>query len=234
MLAGVVEDGGAQSVRVKATAAAAVGSDTTITVNVGDGGTAVLAVCTGSGQSRSCTGDYERGRGNGGCDDFRSGHTSGTADVTVTPVSDTVAEGGEVIRFTGSASGFGVIPADLRILRAGRVDGGRVVGGRVGGQRRGGHGYGGFYGRNQLDVDVGDDGDVVVRGGRERGGGGFRCAGLGGDGEHPGRFYQQLGDGVDGFADHRGYDRGGADEKIDISGVGVRVCGGGGGVDGCR
>ena len=66
----IVEGAGPRTVRVKATASAAVSSETTVSVSVGAaGGTAMLGVCTGTGQSRSCSsGDYDRGGGNGGCD----------------------------------------------------------------------------------------------------------------------------------------------------------------------
>ena len=108
--------GGPRTVRVKATARAAVTSDTTISVNVGaTGGTATLGTCSGSGQSRSCaSGDYDRGSETVDVT-IASGETSGTADVTITPLLDTVAEGEETVRFTGSASGFAVFPVDLKI-----------------------------------------------------------------------------------------------------------------------
>ena len=115
-LAGIAEDGGARRVRVKATAETAVTSQTTVVVNVGAmGGTATVGVCSGSGQSRSCSsGDYDRGVATVNLT-IPSGGTSGTADVTITPLSDTVAEGEETVRFAGSAAGFTVLPADLKI-----------------------------------------------------------------------------------------------------------------------
>ncbi len=98
VLAGVVEDGGAQTVRVKATAAAAVSSDTTVTVNVGAaGGTAVLGP----------SGDYTRGGTGTATLTIANGMTvSNTADVEITPAADAVVEGAETIRFTGEASGL--------------------------------------------------------------------------------------------------------------------------------
>ena len=116
-LSGVAEDGEARTVRVRATASAAVGSDTTFSVSVGaSGGTATLGTCTGSGQSRSCSGgDYDRGAETVDVV-IESGDMSGTADVAITPLSDTTAEGEETIRFAGSAAGFRVVPADLKIM----------------------------------------------------------------------------------------------------------------------
>ena len=104
----MVEDGGAQTVRVKATAAAAVSSDTTVTVNVGAaGGTAVLGP----------SGDYTRGGAGTETLTIANGMTvSNTADVVLTPAVDAVVEGAETIRFTGEASGFVVAPADLDII----------------------------------------------------------------------------------------------------------------------
>ena len=115
-LAGIAEDGEARTVRVKATAETAVTSQTTIVVNVGAmGGTTTVGTCTGSGQSRSCSsGDYDRGATTVDVT-IASGGTSGTADVTITGLSDTVAEGEETIRFAGSATGFTVVPVDLKI-----------------------------------------------------------------------------------------------------------------------
>ena len=99
-LSEITEGGEERTVRVKATAATAVGSDTTISVTVGaTGGTATAGVCSGSGQSRSCSsGDYDRGAETVDVT-ISSGDTSGTADVTINPLSDTVAEGEETIRF---------------------------------------------------------------------------------------------------------------------------------------
>ena len=115
-LTAVGEDGGAQTVRVVATAGAAVSSNVSVTVSVGaSGGTATSGSCSGS--PPVCTGDYGAS-GSSVAVSIASGSTSGSADVTVTPYDDTVAEGPETIRFTGSASGYTVLEADLAITDA--------------------------------------------------------------------------------------------------------------------
>ncbi len=111
-LSEISEDGGQQTVRVMAEAGTAVSSDTTVAVMVGaSGGTA--ASCTGSGQNRMCT-DYTPGMDTVDVT-ILSGQTTATADVQVTPVVDAVAEDRETIRYSGTASGFIVVPADLGI-----------------------------------------------------------------------------------------------------------------------
>ncbi len=105
-LSAVSERGGAQTVRVKATAELAVTSDTTVTVQVGAaGGTAVLGA----------SGDYTRGAATVNVTIPNGATESNTADVTITPRDDGVAEGPETIRFSGTLSGFKVTPADLEI-----------------------------------------------------------------------------------------------------------------------
>lgn len=114
-LTAVDENNGAATVRVVATASSAPSSNVSVTVTVGaSGGTATSGACTGSGMSRSCIGDYEVSASSVTVT-ISSGVTSGSADVTVTPYADTVTEGHETIKFTGSASGHTVNGADLTI-----------------------------------------------------------------------------------------------------------------------
>ena len=116
-LTAVGEDGGAQTVRVVATASSAVSSSVSVTVTVGaSGGTATAGSCAGSG----CTGDYEASAASVTVT-IASGGTSGSADVMVTPFSDTVTEDHETVRFTGTASGYTVTQADLQITDADRT-----------------------------------------------------------------------------------------------------------------
>ncbi len=104
-LPSVSERGGAETVRVKATAGSAVSSATTVTVTVGAaGGTAAV----GAG------GDYTRGAETVDVT-IASGDTEGTGDVTITPRGDGAVEGPETIRFTGAGSGVLVTGADLEI-----------------------------------------------------------------------------------------------------------------------
>ena len=113
----VGEDGGAETVRVVATASSAVSSNVEVTVTVGaSGGTATAGSCTGSG----CTGDYEASASSVTVT-IASGGTSGSADVMVTPFADTVTEDHETVRFTGTASGYTVTQADLQITDADRI-----------------------------------------------------------------------------------------------------------------
>ena len=117
VLTAVGEDGGAQTVRVVATASSAVSSNVSVTVTVGaSGGTATAGSCTGSG----CTGDYEVSAASVTVT-IASGGTSGSADVMVTPFADTVTEDHETVRFTGTASGYTVTQADLQITDADRI-----------------------------------------------------------------------------------------------------------------
>ena len=117
VLTAVGEDGGAQTVRVVATASSAVSSNVSVTVTVGaSGGTATAGSCTGSG----CTGDYEVSATSVTVT-IASGGTSGSADVMVTPFADTVTEDHETVRFTGTASGYTVTQADLAITDADRI-----------------------------------------------------------------------------------------------------------------
>ena len=83
-LSGITEDGGAQTVRVKATLGGNAASATTVTVNVGAaGGTATLG----------STGDYTRGSATATIT-INSNQADGTADVVLTPRNDGTAEGG--------------------------------------------------------------------------------------------------------------------------------------------
>ena len=118
-LTAVGEDGGAQTVRVVATASSAVSSAVSVSVTVGaSGGTATSGSC--SGMPSSCTGDYGVSAASVTVT-IASGDTAGSADVTVTPYSDTVTEDHETIRFTGSATGYTVNSADLAITDADRT-----------------------------------------------------------------------------------------------------------------
>ncbi len=105
-LSGVSESGGAQTVRVKATAGSAVSSATTVTVTVGAaGGTAALG----------SSGDYTRSAATVSVTIPNGGTESDTADVTITPRDDGVAEGPETIRFSGTGNDLAVTDADLEI-----------------------------------------------------------------------------------------------------------------------
>ena len=118
-LTAVGEDGGAETVRVVATASSAVSSAVSVTVTVGaSGGTATSGSC--SGMPSSCTGDYGVSAASVTVT-IASGATAGSADVTVTPYADTVTEDHETIRFTGSATGYTVTSADLAITDADRT-----------------------------------------------------------------------------------------------------------------
>ncbi len=111
-LSNISEGGGQRTIRVWAEASAAVAGNTTVAVTVGaSGGTA--APCTGSGQSRVCP-DFTPGADTLSIT-IPGGRRRGAADVTIAPVVDTVAEGRETIRFSGSASGYAVTGADLGI-----------------------------------------------------------------------------------------------------------------------
>ncbi len=111
-LAGVVEGAGERVVRVRAGVNQAVASDTTVAVAVGAaGGTA--RPCTGSGQTRVCP-DFTPGADTLSIT-IPAGQRWGAADVTIAPVVDTIAEGRETIRFSGSAMGYVVTGADLGI-----------------------------------------------------------------------------------------------------------------------
>ena len=111
-LSGIGEGGGQRMIRVRAEASARVSGNTTVAVTVGaSGGTA--ASCTGSGQARTCP-DFTPGADTVNIT-IPDGRRRGTADVTITPVVDTVAEGTETIRFSGTATGYVVTGADLGI-----------------------------------------------------------------------------------------------------------------------
>ena len=108
----VTEAGGAQVVRVVATASTATSAQVNVTVTVG-----------ASGGSAS-------GPGTGASDDYNSsaasvtfsinnGDTSGSSgDITITPADDTVVEGDETIRFTAAAvAGYQAVTAvDLTLV----------------------------------------------------------------------------------------------------------------------
>ena len=99
----VGEAAGAQTVRVVATAPSAVGSATDVTVTVGAAG----STASGSDYSVSASSVTVT---------IASGATSGMADVTLTPVSDSVVEGSESVRFSAPAVGGATVsPVDLAI-----------------------------------------------------------------------------------------------------------------------
>ena len=105
---GLSEDGGAQTVRVKAAVATAPAADLTVNVTAGaTGGTAL----SGAGN------DYVSSA-NTAQVIIKQGETSGLSpNLTITVADDTVAEGNETIRFTGTAdaTGYGVRSADLNV-----------------------------------------------------------------------------------------------------------------------
>ena len=109
-LTAVGEDGGAQTVRVVATVGTAPsGSSLDVTVTVGAlGGTA------------DATDDYTASVAMATVT-IAVGDTSGTADIMITPVSDTVTEDHETIYITGEAIGYVVNPVSLRITDADRT-----------------------------------------------------------------------------------------------------------------
>ena len=119
----VSEDGGAQTVRVAASVESAPDADVTVTVTVGDaGGSAAAGLCTGSGSSRTCTGDYRAGASSATVT-IAAGATSGLSEtIVITPHRDEITEDDETIRFTGTASssGYQVNSADLPIADADR------------------------------------------------------------------------------------------------------------------
>ncbi len=100
----IPEDGGAQTLRVKAVASAAPGSNVNVSVTVGaSGGTAAL------------TTDYTRGSSTTSVR-INSNATQGlSGNVTITPKTDTITEQHETIRFTGTASGYTISPVNLEI-----------------------------------------------------------------------------------------------------------------------
>ena len=115
-LTSVGEDGGAQTVRLVATAAAAPSSAVTVTITVGGtGSTATSGLCA----LGSCSGDYTTITNVSVT--IASGATTGHTDVSVSPNSDTVTEDHEIIKFTGTATGYTVTGADLAITDADRT-----------------------------------------------------------------------------------------------------------------
>ena len=99
---GVGEEGGAQTVRVVAEVLAAVSAETVVSVTIADGTAASPGDYGVSATSTTVT--------------IANGQTSGmSAALQVTPVDDSIVEGDETIAFTGSASGYVVIAADLLI-----------------------------------------------------------------------------------------------------------------------
>ncbi len=111
-LSEIGEGGGSRTIRVRAEASAAVSANTTVAVTVGAmEGTA--APCTGSGPTRMCP-DFTPGADTLSIT-IPAGQRRGAADVTIAPVVDTVAEGRETIRFSGTATGYAVTGADLGI-----------------------------------------------------------------------------------------------------------------------
>ncbi len=104
-LPAVREEGGEQTVWVRAAAGGAVSSDTVVTVTVGAvGGTAVLGAA----------GDYVRSAETVEVT-ITSGNTVGAAEVKITPRNDGTAEGPETIRLSGVATGYVVVGASLEI-----------------------------------------------------------------------------------------------------------------------
>ncbi len=107
-LTAVGEDGGAETVRVTATVGTAPAADLDVAVTVG-----------ALGSSADAGDDYT-------VDDssvtvtIQGGQTTGSADVPVTPVADTVTEDHETILFTGAATGYVVAPVSLEITDADR------------------------------------------------------------------------------------------------------------------
>ena len=100
---GVMEEGGAQTVRVVATAAQAVSGNVAVTVTIGAGTATATTDYTASAASATVT--------------IASGDTVGYSGLlTVTPVSDTSLEGDETIMFSGTAPGDYVFGADLYIV----------------------------------------------------------------------------------------------------------------------
>ena len=120
-LAGVDEDGGAQTVRIKATVGegATVSADTIVNLRPA-AGSATEGSCSGSGQSLVCTGDFTE-LADRYTLTIASGQTTGTADISITPHPDTVTEDVETIRFTGLADGYLVNPLDVSIADADRT-----------------------------------------------------------------------------------------------------------------
>ena len=105
------EDGGAQSLRVKATVPAAVPSGRTVEVPVTVGGTGGTAT-EGAGE------DYELGTAPTSVT-ISAGQTEGlSTSFTVTPNSDTAVEGAETIRVAGALTGYTVLLVDLVISDA--------------------------------------------------------------------------------------------------------------------
>ena len=115
-LTAVDEDGGEQTVRLVATASAATSSAVTVLVTLGGtGSTATAGVCVLS----VCTGDYIATSLQ--TVTIASGATSGYSDVPITFRADTVTEDHEIIKFTGTATGYTVEAADLTITDADRT-----------------------------------------------------------------------------------------------------------------
>ena len=110
-LTAVGEDGGAETVRVVATAPQAVSSEVTVTVTVGaSGSTASRGADYSGGSSATVT--------------IASGAASGSTDITITPRSDTVTEDHETVQFSAVASGYvlsQVTGASLAITDADRT-----------------------------------------------------------------------------------------------------------------
>ena len=105
------EDGGAQSLQVKATVPAAVPAGMTVEVPVTVGGTGGTAT-EGAGE------DYELGTAPTSVT-INAGQTEGlSTSFTVTPNSDTAVEGAETIRVAGALTGYTVSLVDLVIADA--------------------------------------------------------------------------------------------------------------------
>ncbi len=108
-LSAVGEDGGAERVRVTATADSVV-ADNPLEVAVAVGA---------AGSTAGAPGDYTVDESSVTVT-IAVGDTSGSADVVVTPVADTVTEDHETILFTGAATGYVVAPVSLEITDADR------------------------------------------------------------------------------------------------------------------
>ena len=96
------EDGGQQTLQVRAAVASGPSSNVSVSVTIAAGTATATTDYTGSATSTSVT--------------INSGDTEGlSSSFTITPVSDTITEEHETIRFTGTASGYTVTMVDLAI-----------------------------------------------------------------------------------------------------------------------
>ena len=98
------EDGGAQTLQVKAVASALPGSDVSVTVTVG-----------ATGGSAALTTDYTRSTGSVTLTIRAATLQTLSGSFTITPASDKITEQHETIRFTGTATGYTIAPINLAI-----------------------------------------------------------------------------------------------------------------------